>query len=212
MTRRILAFGDSLTWGLNPRAGRHRQEDRWTSVIEAMLPGVEVIADGLPGRTTCFDDWADDGTDRNGARILPSVLDGCTRLDLVILLLGTNDLKPDLCGHAEGAASGIETLIAIVTDFPYAATMVPPKLLVVSPPFCSKSAQEDGLPARGRSVEESRRLAPLYQAIATRHGCAFFDAATVATASPIDGVHLGAEDTRAIGLGLAPILRALLEL
>jgi len=35
---------------------------------------------------------------------------------------------------------------------------------------------------------------------------AFFDAGTVATASPIDGVHLDAMNTRAIGEALVPIV------
>ncbi|TWF58269.1 SGNH/GDSL hydrolase family protein [Neorhizobium alkalisoli] len=212
MTGRILAFGDSLTWGLNPGEGQHRYEDRWTSVVEEMVPGLHVIVEGLPGRTTCFDDWAEDGTDRNGARVLPSILGACQRLDLVILLLGTNDLKPDLCGHAEGAASGIERLITIIAGFSYVDVAVPPKILVVSPPLCGPSIKGDGLPSRGRSIEQSGKLASCYRTVAERHGCAFFDAATVANPSPIDGVHLGAEDTKAIGRGLAPIVRELLLL
>ncbi|RWD43872.1 MAG: arylesterase, partial [Mesorhizobium sp.] len=71
----ILCYGDSLTWGYDAAGlGRHALEDRWPSVLEAALgEGIEVIAEGLNGRTTAFDDYLA-GADRNGARTLPTIL------------------------------------------------------------------------------------------------------------------------------------------
>ena len=70
----VLCYGDSLTWGYDAEGGRHALQDRWPSVLQAGLGGgVQVIADGLNGRTTAFDDHLA-GADRNGARLLPTVL------------------------------------------------------------------------------------------------------------------------------------------
>ncbi len=99
----ILAYGDSLTWGHDAeRLGRHAHEDRWPSVLQKALGhGVRVIPEGLGGRTTAYDDHLAD-CDRNGARILPTLLHTHAPIDLVILLLGTNDLKPSVVGTAHG--------------------------------------------------------------------------------------------------------------
>jgi len=59
--------------------------------------------------------------------------------------------------------------------------------------------------------EASKRLAPLYSALADEAGCGFFDAGAVATTTPLDGVHLDAENTRAIGRALAPVVRVMLQ-
>ena len=54
----VLCYGDSLTWGYNAEnLSRHALADRWPSVLQAALgSGVKVIAEGLNGRTTAFDD------------------------------------------------------------------------------------------------------------------------------------------------------------
>ena len=75
--------------------------------------GVLVVPDGLNGRTTAFDDHLADA-DRNGARILPTVLVTHAPIELVVILLGANDMKPFICGHAIGAKQGVERLVGIV--------------------------------------------------------------------------------------------------
>ncbi|MGF6232957.1 lysophospholipase L1-like esterase [Inquilinus ginsengisoli] len=180
-----------------------------TSVLEAGLEGsARVIAEGLGGRTTMFDDHGA-AADRNGARILPTLLGSHYPLDLVIILLGTNDLKPHVCGTALGAGSGIERLVEIARTYPYGPDAAVPKMLIVAPPLFGETVGGDWQPAGGRSIAESQKLAPRYRDAAEHCGCAFFDAAGVAVASPIDGVHLDAGNTRAIGTALAPVVRQL---
>jgi lysophospholipase L1-like esterase len=207
----ILAFGDSLTWGADPvSGGRHRFEDRWPSVLDAGLDGsARVIAEGLGGRTTMFDDHGA-AADRNGARILPTLLGSHYPLDLVIIMLGTNDLKPHLCGTASGAGSGIERLVEIARAYPYGRDAAAPQVLIVAPPLFGEAVGGDWQPAGGSSIAESRKLAPRYREAAEHCGCAFFDAASVAVASPVDGVHLDAANTRAIGQALVPVVQQLL--
>jgi lysophospholipase L1-like esterase len=209
--KQILAFGDSLTWGANPGGrGRHRFEDRWTSVVEENLIGVKVIAEGLGGRTTSFDDYSA-MADRNGVKVLPTLLGSHYPLDLVAIMLGTNDLKPHLCGSVLGAAAGIERLVEIIQIYPYEYGAKPPKILIMSPPLFGETRAGDRMPAGRRSIAESQKFAAAYRSVAERKGCAFFDAAMVARASEADGVHLDAENTRAIGLGVGPVIADLLD-
>lgn len=209
--RCILAFGDSLTWGEDPETGhRHRYEDRWPTVLQAELAGdLRVIAEGLGGRTTAFDDLTGP-CERNGVRSLPMLLGSHMPIDLLIVMLGTNDLKPFLAGTARGAQMGIKRLIQVARSYPYRAGHPVPQILVVSPPHVR--ASRSGQPAQDRSITESQALSVLYRQAAVETGCAHFDAATVAEASPVDGVHLDAAATRALGHALVSPVRAMLGL
>jgi lysophospholipase L1-like esterase len=203
---RILCFGDSLTWGLDPGTGRRHGEDvRWPCVMQQALgPGVRAIEEGQGGRSTVFDD-PDSDVDKNGARALPIILSTHQPLDLVILMLGANDLKPGIRGDPQAAAEGMERLVHLVRSHPWHASCAVPSILIVSPPHFRTTAKGEP-PRMGRRIEDSRQLAPLYADVATREDCGFFDAATVATASDVDGVHLEAADTRAIGAALAGLV------
>ncbi|WP_201744734.1 SGNH/GDSL hydrolase family protein [Neoaquamicrobium microcysteis] len=208
--RTIMAFGDSLTWGTDPvGGGRHAFADRWTSALAAGLgPQYAVIPEGLGGRTTVFDDHAA-AFDRNGSKALPMLLATHSPLDLVIIMLGANDLKASISPSAHGALAGMGRLVEIVRSFPYRPQMPVPKVFVISPPHFRDCDNGEG-PASGRIVAESHKLAAGYRQIAEANGCGFFDAATVATAHGSDGVHLDAQNTRAIGAALVEPVRAFL--
>jgi lysophospholipase L1-like esterase len=208
----ILAYGDSLTYGADPvvMGGRHAYEDRWPTALERALGGkARVIAEGLGGRTTVFDDFSS-GADRNGARLLPTLLASHAPLDAVVIMLGTNDMKEYLCGSALGAAMGMKRLAEIVRTHPWPGAA--PKVVLVAPPHCIATAHPDLSPMFRHGMKESHLLAGHYQRVAADMGCAFFDAATVAQADPADGVHLDPANTRAIGDALAPLVKELLGL
>ena len=207
--REILAFGDSLTWGADPATGlRHAVAGQWPRVLEAELGGLaRVIGDGIGGRTTCRDDHGGP-TCRNGAKALPQALSAHMPLDLVILMLGTNDLKALHGGRAEAAQAGMRRLIEIIETFPYKPRNARPQILIVAPPHCGLAAGKP--PAGGRQIAESQLLAPLYADLAKRSGCGFFDAASVAQPSAFDGVHLEADQSAALGRALAAPVRAIL--
>ena len=99
----VLCYGNSLTWGYVPDgSGRHALKDRWPEVLQTELGnGVHVVTDGLNGRTTAFDDHLS-GFERNGAKTLTTVLGAHFPLDLVIIMLGSNDMKNFICGNAQG--------------------------------------------------------------------------------------------------------------
>jgi lysophospholipase L1-like esterase len=209
----VLCFGDSLTWGFDAQGrGRHAYEDRWPSVLEAALgERVTVIAEGLNGRTTGYDDHLAD-CDRNGVKNLPTVLHTHMPIDLVIVMLGTNDLKPMIAGSAHAARAGIQRLVGLIRHHEYSFDFDAPEVLIVSPPSFSETADPIFSAVYRGTREESTMLASLYRDLADELGCGFFDAGSVAKTSPVDGVHLDAENTRAIGRGLEPIVRVMLGL
>ena len=209
----ILCYGDSLTYGANPVMGgpRHAYEDRWPTALETTLQGkVRCIAEGLGGRTTVHDDWYADA-DRNGARILPTILSSHDPLDMVIIMLGTNDMKPFHGRIALEASYGMRRLVDIVKGH-YQGN--PPEIIIVAPPkiVATNIHPEMMVHFGNEAIEASASFAEMYQRRANEAGVGFFDASTVATTSPLDGIHLDAANTRAIGVGLAPLVKEMLGL
>jgi lysophospholipase L1-like esterase len=192
----ILAYGDSLTFGANPTGGpRHAYEDRWPTALERGLNGeARVIAD------------------RNGARVLPTLLDSHKPLDLVIIMLGTNDLKVYLNGTAFGAAMGIKRLVQIVRQHPYDANQPVPQVVIVAPPLTVETDHADLHPMFAPRADEARLFDVYYSRVARDLGAGYFNAADVAVADKADGVHLDPANTRAIGEGLVPVVKQILGL
>jgi lysophospholipase L1-like esterase len=210
----VLCYGDSLTWGYDAETlGRHAPEDRWPSVLQKALgPDVQVIVEGLNGRTTAYDDHLAD-CDRNGARILPTILHSHDPIDLVIIMLGVNDMKPAISGTAFGAVRGMERLIDLVRHHAWSFdSEEQPEILIVAPPPLCETADAAFAAMFAGGVEQSAMLATLYADLADEKGCGFFDAGSVAQTTPLDGVHLDAGNTRAIGRGLEPVVRMMLGL
>lgn len=207
----VLCYGDSLTWGYDPETrSRHPLEDRWPSALSNSLgKGVQVIADGLNGRTTAFDDHTAD-CDRNGARTLPTALHMHAPLDLVVIMLGSNDMKPFIHGSAHAATKGMRRLLDLIRMHVWPIEQEAPQILVVAPPLLVQTADPDFAAMFEGGVAQSGMLASFYADLADEQGAGFFDAGSVAECSAIDGVHLNAENTRAIGRGLAPVARLLL--
>jgi lysophospholipase L1-like esterase len=200
--RKVVVFGDSLT-----RSARVPEALQWPAVLERALGGsVRVVNEGLGGRTTAFDIHGDRA--KNGLRDLRACLQQHSPLDLLIVMLGSNDLKPEAAGTATLAAEGLRRLIdSIETERALQPAM---RLLIVAPPVFAVSDLPDGKPRGGRSVGESRLLAPLYAQIANATGASFIDAAAFAQASRRDGVHLDEPELNKLAMGLLPTVRSLL--
>lgn len=212
----ILAYGDSLTFGANPIPGgaRHAYEDRWPTALEQGLGGAaRVIAEGLGGRTTVHDDWFT-GADRNGARVLPTLLESHSPLDMVIIMLGTNDIKPFHGRTAGEAGRGMGRLVQVIRGHCAARREPEPKVVLMAPPPIIVGEWEDMMDHFGphEAIATSANFAREYKKRADEHGVAFFDAGTVAKTDPRDGIHLDPTNTRAIGTGLVPLVRGLLGL
>ncbi len=212
----ILAYGDSLTYGANPIPGgpRHAYEDRWPTALEQGLGGkARVIAEGLGGRTTVHDDWFANA-DRNGARVLPTLLESHSPLDLVIIMLGTNDIKPFHGRTAGEAGRGMARLVQIIRGHYAGKLQAAPEIILVSPPPIIKGDWADMMDHFGPddAIATSVDLHREYAKRAAEQQVHFFDAGTVAKTDPRDGIHLDPANTRAIGTGLVPLVTKVLGL
>ncbi len=211
--KRILCFGDSNTWGAVPggtRWDRLPYEQRWTGRLQALLgDGYELIEEGCCGRTTVLDDPAADG--RNGLRVIVSLLESHRPLDLVIVFLGTNDLKHRYQMTACDVAAGLTRLLKCIQGYPcgYGAVDTP-QILVVSPTWITENAVPywDGMYGL-EAVDISHGLAPRMQAAAEAPGCAFLDAQSVTASCPIDGLHLDAAGHTALADALNKTIRGM---
>ncbi|WP_395662656.1 SGNH/GDSL hydrolase family protein [Aestuariivirga sp.] len=211
--KQILAFGDSLTWGfIAGKWERHLHEVRWPNALAAGLGGTaRVIEEGHNGRTTIFDDPTT-FDDRNGAKALPIMLSTHQPLDLVIILLGTNDIKYANRCRAFDASMGMARLIEIVQKFSFLPAYKTPQILIMSPPALVPTTDEWFNDLWGHAIEESKLFAHHYSRVARETGVHFFDTGTVAKADSTDGGHLDAANTKAIGTALVPVVKGILAI
>lgn len=208
----ILCFGDSLTWGYDAAsAGRHAIEDRWPTRLAAGLgAGHVVIPEGLNGRTTAYDDNTS-AAERNGAKILPTLLGTHQPIDLVVVLLSTNDLKRHTGGgRAFEARIGMERIVEIIKTYPYHRGMAAPEILIVAPPSFVATDDPDFTLLFSHGIEESQGLPVALAMVADEYGCDIFDASEVCETTPLDGIHLDAENTRRLGDALVEPVRTIL--
>lgn len=210
MTRTILCYGDSNTHGTRPMrdlngAGRFDHDARWPSAMaRALGPEYDVIAEGHPGRTTVHDDPME-GEYRNGFRVLPAILESHKPLDMVILMLGTNDLKN--CFHVSAAdiAFCLDRLIRVIRTAGAGPDGQAPQVLVIAPPPILEVGCLAEMFAGGAA--KSHQLGGAVQTMTTRMDAGFFDAGGVIQVSPLDGIHFEAEAQVALGLAMSHTLR-----
>ena len=204
--RALLAFGDSNTHGTLPlrHLADHRRlpwPERWPGVVAAALgSGWRVVEDGLPGRTTLRDDPVE-GALRNGLPALRVALGAHRPLDVVALMLGTNDLKAAFNLSGLEVARSLARLLREVALSEAGPQGAAPRMLLILPP----APRPAGCLAEFYEGCEARaaRLAELAPGVAADAGAAFLDASAVAAVSPVDGVHLEVQDHAAIGRAVA---------
>jgi lysophospholipase L1-like esterase len=211
--RTILCYGDSNTWGCPPiqpgqSVERYGQHVRWGSVLRTALgPGYWVIEEGLNGRTTAWDDPIE-GAHKNGKRYLLPCLESHAPIDLVVLMLGTNDLKQRFGLSAADIAASAGTLVDIVVQSAWGPKNSPPKVLLICPP---PTAQLSGFAEMFAGAgEKSRALAAHYRREADLRGCAFLDAGQIISSSEQDGIHFEAEAQQMLGHTVASYVKNLL--
>jgi len=134
----VLCFGDSLTWGYDPRSGdkmlRYPFAERWTRRLQVELgEAYQVIEDGLSGRTTAFDDPVVGAM--NSTVQLPTSLATHMPLGLVVIMLGTNDAKTFFGVNGDVIARCLGRLLDIVVKAGCGPDGKAPKMLVVVPPM-----------------------------------------------------------------------------
>ena len=220
MKKTVLCLGDSNTWGCVAESAetglpsaRLGTSIRWPRVLANELgEDYEVIEEGLCGRTSVYTD--PDAVYKNAEPYLLPCLLSHRPLDLVILMLGTNDLR--LCFHPDEdhQADGISRLVDIIKGCKeYGEGNNLPCILIISPPHIIKpDGRKDFYTARGEEagVRRSRLFKSAYQALAFEKGCWFLDAGEITKTDSADGLHITGESRRSLGQAAAAAVLGIL--
>ena len=209
----LLTFGDSNTHGTRPIVaegdyGRFDAKARWPCVAkEALGDKWLLVEEGLPGRTTCFDDPIM-GPHMNGWMGLKIALSTHGPIDLLTIMLGTNDCKALFGNSARDILGGIAGLLEISQNSDLQSRHGGYKTLLIAPPPIVVTGHL-GTSFYGAD-HLSEQLGDLYSEIAIHRGIEFFDAGKIIATSTVDGVHFENEAHQALGAALAKKIKTII--
>lgn len=186
--KRILCFGDSNTWGHDP-VDCSRLERRWTVMLRERLSRYDIEDDGLCGRAAKT--FTSEMADTNGIETFgEKYVNGSIAYDLIIIMLGTNDVLNSVNSTPEEIA---ETLSEYISEYRQKHADDNTKFLVVSPILLRDNLLSHSIFSElysKESIEKSKRFASCLSAMAQQEGAYFMNAADFASASEIDGIHM----------------------
>ena len=203
---KILCYGDSNTWGQQPdKSGRFAAHIRWPGVLQSELGNdYYVIEEGLSSRTTDLEYTKKPG--RNGKTYLQPCLGSHSPLDIVIVMLGTNDLKIEFDRSAKEIANALAGLVDIIRNDAKNSTGTSPQVILISPITVDDTAPRFAEIYTGYydqvSTIKSRELSSAIKEVAERNDCYFIDAASVAHAGE-DGLHFAKSSHPELGKAIA---------
>lgn len=184
MTIRILCYGDSNTWGYIPGSDnlRYSEKERYPLLLQGLL-GVdyELLEEGLNGRTLTSTDARPGNEGREGHKTLFPIIQKHMPLELIILMLGTNELKNIFHNRPHEIGRMLEGY------FVKPLIQQGLRILIVSPPLVDETKENCSEVYEG-ARDKSKELASIYSEIAQKHSCIFVDGSTLEVGS--DGVHL----------------------
>ncbi|MBQ2985257.1 MAG: SGNH/GDSL hydrolase family protein [Clostridia bacterium] len=218
MKKHILCFGDSNThghcaepWDCADGGRRFNEEERWPCLLKNELgDGYLVIEEGLPGRTTVFRDPLEEG--RAGIDAIYPCMRSHMPVDLLIIMLGTNDTKERYAANPACIGAGMERLVQKAKAVP-AWRDGRPNILIVAPPHIGPGMEScpDAADMGKGCVEKSRSCAEQFARVAKEQGCAFMDGEGVAEFNPTDCMHLSRRGHRELADALAELIPALVQ-
>ena len=211
----ILCFGDSNTWGCVGRwqeselpPPRYDEDHRWPDVMAKELgSNYRVITDALCGRTTIYT-HRDEGPMYSAEPYLLPCMRSHSPLDLLIIMLGTNDIYNYPALTPETVGDGISKLITMAKNSQWGRDFKAPRILVMAPIELKRSAPNGRVLVydkyRAEEGEALSKLFPsIYKKIAAETGCDFLNAADFASPCDADGLHMSAQDQIALGKAVA---------
>lgn len=213
MQKNILCFGDSNTHGYNSKTnGRFDVNERWPKLLQKNLgDDYYVIEEGLCGRTTSFEDPVFEGL--CGLHAIYPCMMTHEPLDLVIIMLGTNDTKDRFNANSFIIGKGLERLAQKAIDTHAAWRGAPNVLLVAPPPIHPDYAKTAVAGEMGdKCVERSRGLAKEFKDVADRLHCHFLDAGSIPGIEmyPYDWMHLSLESHKLLADELTNVIKEIL--
>lgn len=196
--KRIICFGDSNTYGYNPEnGGRYDENTRWPKLLAKRLGSeYEVFEEGQNGRTIANDDPWEGGTKCGMDYVLP-MIESKKPVDLLVIMLGSNDLKKKFSLPAADIAGSLMTMLMKIKGYcRYFIGCPDLKILIVSPPALSEPLSESYFATffdEKDTVEKSKELAKWYKMVADQFGCEFVNATDKISAGSVDHLHLSPE-------------------
>jgi lysophospholipase L1-like esterase len=182
-------------------------KERWGSVLrEELGSDYYVVEEGHNGRTTVFDDPV--GEYKSGKNYIIPCIESHGPVDLVIILLGTNDLKARFSLTALDIANGAGMLVKMVQRSNAGPDFKAPKVLLIAPP----PIKEVGIFAEAFEGGErkSHKLSKHYKAVAEQLGCDFLDASQIIKSSDVDGIHLEVSEHNKLAAAVAGKVREIM--
>ncbi len=201
--KNILCYGDSNTFGQNPEFSvdmtkpfRLAFEDRWTGILAEKFEGkARIIEEGLSGRTTILNNAVE--LHRNGLETLPAILMSHTPIDLLIVMLGTNDLRDCFNPIPFNLYNAMDIFLSECKNPLWNLCGTDMKLLLVSPVVVENSHGSSpwpGLFNDNVASELSRKMPKIYEELARKHHVEFLNAAEYAKPSELDFAHMMPEE------------------
>ncbi|WP_326975487.1 GDSL-type esterase/lipase family protein [Caproicibacter sp. BJN0012] len=209
----ILCYGDSNTWGFNYETlERFPYGVRWPNVMQKILgDNFRVIEEGLNGRTTALDDPNDDCPEaRNGLKYLNPCIRSHYPIDLMIFMLGTNDLKADLFTTVDDIARNMERLIELSRKELDARQGYEPKILLAAPTAIGTSIERSMFCNEfngKKSIPLSAELEETLFKTSERLFCYFLNAGEITKPNEVDAIHFNREGHRLFGEAAAQKVR-----
>ena len=204
--KNILCYGDSNTLGYDTvNDTRFPWGIRWTSVVQEVL-GDEyyIIEEGMGNRTTVWEDPIENV--QSGKDYLISCIESHWPLDIIIFMLGTNDLKTRFHLEAYDIAAGEENLALMACEHLRKRQKTQPEILIISPIEIGEFIEENpyGIYLGNRwAIERSRQFPKYYKEIADKNGFHFMAASSYAVPCREDSVHMDAENHRRLAEAIA---------
>jgi lysophospholipase L1-like esterase len=204
--KNILCFGDSNTWGYAPLTKlRFDEKTRWTCVLQQALgSNYHIIEEGLNGRTTVHNEQ--DRPLRSGADLLPVLMESHNPIDLLVIMLGTNDLKTKFNSSSRQISNNVKSLCQLAMNCDYNPKF---QIILVSPSHVVKVNKEDNIEFDG-AFEKSRELSLHYKKLAKDLHLYYIDASKIVETTEDDGIHWTAQQHRKFGLRLAKTIEKII--
>ena len=209
--KNILCFGDSNTWGYDPATQtRFDNKTRWTGVLQKEIgEKFNIIEQGLNGRTTKIDETLEHNFGyarkfRSSTDILPIIYESHLPLDLLVIMLGTNDLKTNFNRSPKMIADDMKDICKLILNSVYYSGH---PIVLISPTHINESSN-NLMDSFIGTKDYSMSLAPLYKKIAETLGLFYLDASKVIFTNQIDGLHWDKYQHNEFGLYLSKFIKS----
>lgn len=210
--KRIICFGDSNTWGCNPLTqARFGEHERWTGVLQRKLgDGYCVIEEGLNGRTTVWDDPIE--LHKNGYKYLFPMMESHKPFDLIVIMLGTNDLKRRFSVNTRDIAQSVALLAKEAMRSECGPEDASPKALLVAPIHIDPNIMNSRFAEMFEQdcIIRSRHFNHWFSEFAHEIGSPYMNAADFAEPDPADCLHISQNGHKALGEAIAKKVRGII--